>query len=591
MKNHFLTLAFLLLSFIGFSQENSNYKEYSYTEFFRMIEQEEDTIFKLSNTIIRPNIITDKAYLQKSSGKSNSSENIVINKELQLHNVQFMGVGQSFNQMGLLNITFNKKVSVSNCHSLNISRCLFKEAFNVNNRNSLLREQEDFAQKVPVFYVNDTKFYDDVNIGVMNIFDSKNYFFSLRNSAFLGTNKNGSVNIGAFKMTSAVFTENDFSSLGINSIYFEENEQAGIIRNSFTKGIVKLYTTEDEEFVMYENRFESEALLNINIYNNLAMIGIDQFNGPVSSLLGLEKFMTDKKIIYRNPNYDSIVKAYKTEYRIQNKISFNYEIEQLSEFYNYYKNKFNTDEANKYYIDIKNLETQRLAYLYSNNPTFKTYFTWKTNQFLKVFSAYGTEPARAIIYSVYVIILFAIIYLFFPNYWDSHGKNRIRDRFLFFQKYLRHPKGIHDVYLDEHKTELEEAYQFQHVLEKYKTEVPNIFYQAAKPLHKWSVAGTLLHSRLLSKIDFLKGSWKDTNPKVRVLKTSLTLVIFFIALLYDIFIKMLNALMLSINTFTTLGFGEIPIKGLPRYLAIIQGFIGWFMLTIFSVSLISQLLN
>ena len=37
--------------------------------------------------------------------------------------------------------------------------------------------------------------------------------------------------------------------------------------------------------------------------------------------------------------------------------------------------------------------------------------------------------------------------------------------------------------------------------------------------------------------------------------------------------------------------GEIHIKGLPRYLAIIQGFIGWFMLTIFSVSLISQLLN
>ena len=61
--------------------------------------------------------------------------------------------------------------------------------------------------------------------------------------------------------------------------------------------------------------------------------------------------------------------------------------------------------------------------------------------------------------------------------------------------------------------------------------------------------------------------------------------------IYDLIIKMLNALMLSMNTFTTLGFGEIPIKGLPRYLAIIQGFIGWFMLTIFSVSLISQLLN
>jgi len=40
---------------------------------------------------------------------------------------------------------------------------------------------------------------------------------------------------------------------------------------------------------------------------------------------------------------------------------------------------------------------------------------------------------------------------------------------------------------------------------------------------------------------------------------------FLIALSYDIFIKMLNALMLSINTFTTLGFGEIP-QGLTALL-------------------------
>jgi hypothetical protein len=64
-----------------------------------------------------------------------------------------------------------------------------------------------------------------------------------------------------------------------------------------------------------------------------------------------------------------------------------------------------------------------------------------------------------------------------------------------------------------------------------------------------------------------------------------------VALIYDLAVKALNALMLSVNAFTTLGFGEIPIKGVPRYLAIIEGFIGWFMLTIFSVALISQLLN
>ncbi|NVJ87596.1 MAG: hypothetical protein HWE15_14935, partial [Algoriphagus sp.] len=103
--------------------------------------------------------------------------------------------------------------------------------------------------------------------------------------------------------------------------------------------------------------------------------------------------------------------------------------------------------------------------------------------------------------------------------------------------------------------------------------------------------GTRTFSWLLSKVDVLKGTWSSTEDSKKAGKSVLIIGAFLIAIVYDLFIKMLNALMLSINTFTTLGFGEIPIKGLPRYLAIIQGFIGWFMLTIFSVSLISQLLN
>ena len=89
----------------------------------------------------------------------------------------------------------------------------------------------------------------------------------------------------------------------------------------------------------------------------------------------------------------------------------------------------------------------------------------------------------------------------------------------------------------------------------------------------------------------MKGSWSELPKSKRLWKSILLVGAFIIAIIYDLIIKILNALMLSINTFTTLGFGEIPIKGLPRYLAIVQGFIGWFMLTIFSVSLISQLLN
>ena len=55
-------------------------------------------------------------------------------------------------------------------------------------------------------------------------------------------------------------------------------------------------------------------------------------------------------------------------------------------------------------------------------------------------------------------------------------------------------------------------------------------------------------------------------------------------------ISLLNALTLSLNSFVTLGFGNIPTRGLARYICIIQGFIGWFLLSIFTVALINQVL-
>ena len=64
----------------------------------------------------------------------------------------------------------------------------------------------------------------------------------------------------------------------------------------------------------------------------------------------------------------------------------------------------------------------------------------------------------------------------------------------------------------------------------------------------------------------------------------------FLSLMVGLVVSLINALTLSLNAFTTLGFGNIPTKGLARYLTIIQGFVGWFLLGLFSVSLINQVL-
>ena len=64
----------------------------------------------------------------------------------------------------------------------------------------------------------------------------------------------------------------------------------------------------------------------------------------------------------------------------------------------------------------------------------------------------------------------------------------------------------------------------------------------------------------------------------------------FIALSSNAFIVWLNAFSLSLNAFVTLGFGSIPIKGVGKYICIVQGFMGWFLLSIFTVTLINQVL-
>ena len=286
-----------------------------------------------------------------------------------------------------------------------------------------------------------------------------------------------------------------------------------------------------------------------------------------------------------------MLEAFHNSFKIENTKWYNAELWLLGSFYDHYKSKYVQEDANQVYVEMKDMETERLKYLNKLNPTFDNFFTLKINQFLKVFSAYGTRPSKAIIFSFYVILVFAFIYLFFPNSWDSHGKNRIIDRYTFFLKYMDKKAGIHEVFMEGKNEELLEYEEFKSIVESKEKKVPGIFISTALPLYRWAISGTRLSAAFLKRVDIMQGTWTDLPPARRWWKGLLLIGAFSIAIIYDLIIKMLNALMLSINTFTTLGFGEIPIKGLPRYLAIIQGFIGWFMLTIFSVSLISQLLN
>jgi len=618
MRHLIFTLG-LLLPLLSFAQEDIKYTEYSYSQLFQMIEEEKDSVFSLKDAVIRPDVLKDSLHFTvmkqiilgyESSGPIYPNwperDSLVIDKELKLNNVQFIShdfikeAGQNeFIQSGLFKISFRKAVEMTNSFSCLIHQSTFHKGLKItsNISNELLNAFEPFKLSTngQVEYENSEFIFNGntilKSIDINQLFDERKsqYTFILRNSTFPKLENHSSWTI---QNHSFEIEENNFENL-----YFSSFGGSGQIKKCVFKRISSLQYFQPKTVTIEDNVFEEFVLFQSVPNAEASYIDWSQwigkfipfshfaFNPDGFDMSNLEK--SSQEIIYGK----AAISQYQDSIRSANKTAYNNLRKELAQFYNGYKLNHDTENANLVYVEMKNLETQRLAYLYNTDPSFDRFFTWKINQFLQIFSAYGTRPSRAIIFSVYVILAFALVYLFFPNYWDSHGKNRIMDRYRFFLKYVNKDSGMHEVYLDEKQPELLASEDFKIYLQEQGKTAPKFFMATALPLYRWSVAGTKTFSWMLSKVDVLKGKWSDTEDSKKSGKSILLIGAFLIALLYDIFIKVLNALMLSINTFTTLGFGEIPIKGLPRYLAIIQGFIGWFMLTIFSVSLISQLLN
>ncbi len=93
---------------------------------------------------------------------------------------------------------------------------------------------------------------------------------------------------------------------------------------------------------------------------------------------------------------------------------------------------------------------------------------------------------------------------------------------------------------------------------------------------EWDTTSHLLLKNHFSELR-LKMENKDRVKRVFMLFRDLSAAIFI-------------AITLSLNSFITIGFGNIPTRGVSRYACILEGTLGWFLLTLFSVALISQLL-
>ncbi|MBW8050811.1 MAG: two pore domain potassium channel family protein [Cytophagales bacterium] len=325
-------------------------------------------------------------------------------------------------------------------------------------------------------------------------------------------------------------------------------------------------------------------------FNNF--IDVEAINFPERNI-NFDWKMLSGRLSILNQNDEGMLDIYqgKTDAEIADFYHLKELIAAYNKFFKIYRERGDIESANACFIEMKDLDTRRLKYNYEQSPTFESYLSYKVNVFLKFFCDYGTNPPKSLIISFYVILIFSVFYFFFQSEWDNISRSFLMRKSNKLLQYFRSEQKLEDFYSEQHKAELQSWLAFRDNIIQSKKEVPLFITLLLKPLYRISVLHHKVTSWLYHRTDILSGRWIDLKPARKwFVATTVSISIIFY-LVYLVALRSFNAFFLSINTFSTLGFGDIPVKGISRYMAILEGFLGWFLLSIFSVSLISQILQ
>ncbi|OQX96519.1 MAG: hypothetical protein B6I24_11295 [Bacteroidetes bacterium 4572_128] len=263
-------------------------------------------------------------------------------------------------------------------------------------------------------------------------------------------------------------------------------------------------------------------------------------------------------------------------------------ISSYQSLFNRFKARGDVESANACYVEMKDVYMRKLEYMYQQNKTFRNFFAWQLATLLKVYTKHGTDPARAIVMSMYIILFFGIFYFFFPSDWNIFNKNAFLSRFEKLVSYFENDTRLHNLESD---SEIRKTLQdFKQLMAEKRENIPSVVYLLSKPLFKVDLFVQKLYVKIINMFDLVPRKYTELSKKRRILVNIMygSAIVFVLCFLF--FVRLLNAITLSVNVFTTLGFGNIPTKGFARYVAIFQGFIGWFLLSLFSVALINQVL-
>jgi hypothetical protein len=287
-------------------------------------------------------------------------------------------------------------------------------------------------------------------------------------------------------------------------------------------------------------------------------------------------------------------------YQIKDEVIFANLISCYATFYGLFKSQGNRNNSNSCYVEWKDIETAYLYNQYQKDTRVSVYFAYLMNIFLRSFCDYGTNPLKSIYLSGLVLVFFAFLYFISPFQLngdkDEEGKYRKRNVYTqlkLYASYFLEREKLKNIYLRQQvcKISNKDKEEFLTLTASNQNRLPFMFHVIAQPPIVWRKFKQRLEIWFYDRIDIVHDKWEDLGTFRRFWTSFVFSLLILFGICYFILARMIDAITLSLNVFSTLGFGEIPVQGTIRYLTVIEGFIGWFLLSIFSVSLISQVIQ
>ncbi len=464
--------------------------------------------------------------------------------------------------------------------------CIFKNDVDISNK---------FSPANKLNFRN-CKFYSTLNIDVslenLNIEDcnfiADDKIFSEKDEE--GINYQLSIsdkNIGNLTISSSRFDNN--GNENIFSINLGNTNLGNVLLDSIRLQVLNLSSSNIEKSLMIDSLFVEKY------------IGILNFDFPEKNTNSSWSNLGGEKLaVFWDDKYGTVnIFQAKTDAELSNNLVYNDLMSAYNKFNTLYHDRGDIRSANASYVEIKDIETRKQKFEQSVNPSFNNLINYKLNIFLKYFSDYATNPGKSLIQSLWVLLGFTFLYMLTFSAWDGMNYKYYVSQLGILAKYVGSQDSLKKVLENDRELNSAELGNYSEIdsffdyYQKNGKRLPHLLKLFGGTLTFVGKIRLNFISRIIHALNFQPKAWESLETIEKFWSGLIILLISLCFIAYVFIVKFVNSLILSLNSFVVIGFGSLPEQenSLAMYLSIIEGIIGWFLLTIFTITLFSQVLQ